>query len=56
VGFAVAALGPDGVLMGLVGLLAAELLLVAGLFGLAGEQLRATLHLSRRAVAGVRAT
>jgi O-antigen/teichoic acid export membrane protein len=55
VGFAVASLGHEGVLMGIGGLLAAELLLVAGLFGLAGEQLRATLRLSSRAVASVRA-
>lgn len=50
-GFALATLGHERVLMGILGVVAAELLLVAGLLGLAPVSLRATIRLSRRAVA-----
>jgi hypothetical protein len=54
-GFAVASLGSEGVPMGILGIAAAELLLLAGLLGLAREPLRATLRLSKSAVSGARA-
>jgi O-antigen/teichoic acid export membrane protein len=54
-GVAVASLGDGGLLIGIGGLVAAELVLLAGLYAVAGDSLRATLRLGGRAVATARA-
>jgi O-antigen/teichoic acid export membrane protein len=53
-GYVIAALGHRGIAMGLAGVVAAELILLAGLLCLAGEPLRATLRLGGLAVAAER--